>query len=392
MKKLITILATTVVIGGSITSVVPRQTKNNFVSKLNNKQAKQNNVAVSKETNADILNKLSKSNIVFNYDFWKNKKMRDYNNEVRNILVNEHILTRAEANWIEMESSQVINQGAKTYQIQFSVDYYPPEISRMINVHVVDDGLSAASIAHKLATDGEYDSGGRWVENSTYYLKPTACNQYADSNIVMQNFRNILKYDRSWQSYLNTFALQHTLLTNAPNGNNVTVTVHRDAQTASATINLVAYKAPFLNLEDQDDYDMAFDVNLTPSVIQYLADYFLANSNKTNRLGFFYQVLDDGRFNDDLYDVPYEHAEYYPWWDCLEEWMGSYGSSSDCVSQIAALQAATSGHAGEPGNLAFEEALYHQIMNSYSTTYLSVFVSWHWNKGSDYDTYTYSFW
>ena len=75
--------------------------------------------------------------------------------------------------------------------------------------------------------------------------------------------------------------------------------------------------------------------------------------------------------------------------------MGSYGSSSDCVSQIAALQAATSGHAGEPGNLVFEEALYHHVIDAlssgYCTTYLSCFVSWHWGKGSDYDTYTYSF-
>lgn len=87
--------------------------------------------------------------------------MRDYNNEVRSILINEHILNQLETNYLEMESSQVINQGAKTYQIQFSVDYYPPEISRKINVYVVDDGLSATSIAHKLATGGEYDGGGK---------------------------------------------------------------------------------------------------------------------------------------------------------------------------------------------------------------------------------------
>ena len=113
----------------------------------------------------------------------------------------------------------------------------------------------------------------------------------------MQNLRNVLKYDRQWQSYLNSFTLSHTLVTNAPNGNNVTASVYRDGQTAQATINLVAYKKPFINLEDQDDYDMLFDVQLTPIVTKYLAGYFVSHSSIASCLEYFYQIIDNGEFN-----------------------------------------------------------------------------------------------
>ena len=358
----------------------------------NNVTAYAKNITINaNETNADILNKLAHANITFNYDFWKNKKMRDYNNEVRSIIMNEHILNRLETNYLEMESSQVINQGAKTYQIEFSVDYYPPEISRTINVHVVDDGLSAASIAHKLATDGEYNSGGRWVENNTYFLKPTSCNQYADSNTVMQNFRNVLKYDKRWQSYINNFTFSHTLLTNAPNGNKVTVTVKRDAQTASSTISLVTYKTPFINLEDQDDYDMAFDVQLTPKVVDYLAGYFVSHSSIASCLGYFYQIIDDGRFNTYFTGLPEVDTSFFPWWDCLEEWMSNYGYSMDNKSHVAQFQASAS----DQSNITFGTELKNQILNSPNKDYLSMMISWHCDVEGDeatYSTYTYAFW
>ena len=172
--------------------------------------------------------------------------------------------------------------------------------------------LTAKQIANKLNTDGEYVDGGSYSANNVYFLKPTAYNQYADSNIVMQNFRHILQYDRGWQpDLLNTFTFAHTLLKDYPNGNAVQVKVKKDGQTAQAYINLVAYKCPFLNLENQDTYNITFDANLTPNVIQYLRDYFATHSNATLRLGYFYQVLDDGRFDNTFYDIPYEHAEYY---------------------------------------------------------------------------------
>lgn len=357
----------------------------------NNVTAYAKNITLNaNETNTDILNKLAHANITFNYDFWKNKKMRDYNNEVRSILINEHILNQLETNYLEMESSQVINQGAKTYQIQFSVDYYPPEISRMINVHVVDDGLSAASIAHKLATGGEYNGGGKWTENNTYFLKPTSCNQDADSNTVMQNLRNVLKYDCQWNSYLNSFTLPHTLITNAPNGNNVTASVYRDGQTAQATINLVAYKRPFINLEDQDDYDMSFDVQLTPIVTKYLAGYFVSHSSIASCLEYFYQIIDNGEFNTYYTGLPKVDTSFFLSWDILENWMDDYGYAFDNKSHVAEFQSSASSQS----NVTFGKALKHQILYGQSN-YLSMMISWHCDVDFDvatYSTYTYAFW
>ena len=256
--------------------------------------------------------------------------------------------------------------------------------------------LTAKQIANKLNTDGEYVDGGSYSANNVYFLKPTAYNQYADSNIVMQNFRDILRYDRGWDpALLNTFTFTHTLLKDYPNGNAIQVKVKKDGQTAQAYINLVAYKNPFLNLENQDTYNITFDVNLTPSVIQYLRNYFTIQSNTTLRLGYFYQVCDDGDYDTVIYDLPTVGTSFFPWWDRLETWMGDYGAWADCKSSVASCQADSStDNAYEKSNLAFENALYNQIMHAKANTYLSVQVSWQW-KGTGLEYWTnsnYHFW
>ena len=283
---------------------------------------------------------------------------------------------------------QIINNGQKQANPKFA--------QQQPNMHKTTNSLTAAAIANKLNTDGEYVDGGSYTANNVYFLKPTACNQYADSNIVMQNFRDLLRYDRRWDpALLNSFTCEHKMLKDYPNGNAVKVNVHKDGQTAQAYINLVAYQTPFFNLENQDTHNFKFDANLTPSIIQYLKTNFKAESNETLRLGFFYQVLDDGRFDNTFYDIPYEHAEYYPWWDCLEEWMGDYGSWADCKSRVASCQADSSNdNSYEKSNLAFEKVLYNQIMNAKPNTYLSVQVSWQW-KGTSLQYWTnsdYHFW
>ena len=251
-----------------------------------------------------------------------------------------------------------------------------------------ETNTTAQDIANTLHNDGEYDSGGHWVQNDTYFLKGTATNQYADSAVVMQNFRNILYYDKGqylWsQSDIQDITLPHTKLTDNPNGNNVTATVKKDGQTATATISLVAYTGSFLNLEDQDDYDLSFDVQLSPTSVAFLADYYNNGPSLGDSLGYFYQYLNDNDFNGLPSDLPSVDKWCVPYWDRLEGWMGDYGSWEDSKTAVAYEQSEYSPD--------FAKALINKVKSD-TTHWLSVQVVWYYDKDdSSYQTPTYAFW
>lgn len=349
------------------------------------------------ETTQQIATKLEKANIQFNYDYWNKKNVSSYLTVIRNILVNEKVLTKYEAsNIIGFLNPTTITKTGKT-PINFNVNDDNTQTYATANVNVVNDGLSAPAIANKLHTNGEYCDGGAWSQNDTYFLKSNTTGQYADSALVKQNLQNILKYDRGWTADLNTITLPHKILTNAGNGNNLNATVTKDGQITTTAVDLVAYNTPFLNLENQDTSNLSFDVNLTPKVISYLLSYFKnhggsSTKNQDNRVQYFYQVIDDGGF--DTSYVPYEYAHYYLSWDCLEEWMGHYGSWADCKSEIAECE----GNCGyydswKISDLKFENELYHQILNAKPNACLSVQVKWHWEgTATEYGVNSYHFW
>ena len=352
------------------------------------------------ESNQAIIQKVQKGHITFSYNYWKNKNVRDHNYEIETILVNEGILNRIEANWVEMMDSFVFNAGAKDYQVPITVDNFPPAISAKATFHLVNDGRTAQAIANDLKTFGQMGETGRWSGNNVYFLKENTTGLYADDPLVMKNFRDILKStDASvfTQAEINDITFPHVKLTNADNGNYITATVKKGNQTATVQLDIVAYNTPYFIAEGVDDLtttaDFQFAVNLTPAMITYLYNYFSSHSDESDRLGYFYQVLDDGTFNTDVTDLPYEHAEFMPWWNRLENYMDGYGRNVDTVSSIADSQSNCGTYSGYQNNLDFEKALYHQVMqNVYFGTYVSVEVSWYYGGPSDYETTSYRFW
>ena len=350
------------------------------------------------ETTKQIAAKLTKANIRFNYDYWNNKTVSSDLTLVRSILVNEKILTKYEAsNIVGFLKPVTITKAGKT-PISFNVNDNNTQTYANANLNVVEDGLSSDEIAHKLNTSGEYDSGGRWVQNDTYYLKSNAVNQYADSSTVTQNFRNILRYDNGpgfWsESDIQDITLPHNVVTDNPKGNNMNATVTKDGQTSNAAVQLVAYTSSFLNLEDQDDDDMSFDVQLSPTSVTFLADYFQTHSNIRDCLGYFYQYLDDNYFQTTTSGLPSVDKWCVPEWDRLEHWMGSYGSWVDYPSEVAAGEANPYG----PTNKTFGTAFRNKVLNSYVGDSLSVEVTWYFNSGGSrstedvYQTPYYAFW
>ena len=342
--------------------------------------------ATEGETSTQIAGKIAKANLRFNYNYWDQKTVGSYLSQVQTILANEKILTKAEAaDVIGLQSPVTITKTGKI-PISFNVNDNKSQAYANANLNVVEDGLSSDEIAQQLHTDGEYDSGGKWVQNDTYFLKGTATNQYADSAVVVQNFHNILQYDKGpdfWsQSDIQDITLPHTIVTDNPNGNNMNATVTKDGQTSTVAVQLVAYTSSFLNLEDQDDYDMSFDVQLSPTSVMFLADYFDTHSSVKECLGYFYQYLNDNDFN----ILPSVDKWCVPYWDRLEGWMGDYGSAGDYKSDVAYDECGSYGQ-------AFAKALVNKVINSYTTDWLSVEVTWYYDKDNgSYQTPYYAFW
>ena len=342
------------------------------------------------ETTNQIATKLTKANIKFNYDYWNNKNVANNLILVRSILINEHILTKYEAsNIVGFLKPVTITKAGRTL-VSFNINDNKTQTYAHANVNVVNDGLSADEIAHQLHTSGEYDSGGHWVQNDTYFLKGTAVNQDANNAIVMQNFRNILRYDNGpgfWsESDIKDITLPHCVVTDNPNGNNMNATVTKDGQTSTTVVQLVAYTSSFLNLEDQDDHDLNFNVQLSPTSVAFLANYFDTHSNMNECLRYFYQYLDDNYFS----GLPSVSKWCVPKWDRLQAWMGDYGSMWDDKSDVAYDQTIN-------GNVNFAKALINKVVNSYTTDWLSVAVGWYWGKNVaasvvEYQTPFYAFW
>ena len=90
-------------------------------------------------TNPDykVLDKMKNGHITLKYSEWKGRELKDYNYDFRQLLVKEKILTQEESNWIEANDSTVINQGPKTYIVNYGDSEWGPEAFENIPIYVV---------------------------------------------------------------------------------------------------------------------------------------------------------------------------------------------------------------------------------------------------------------
>ena len=95
------------------------------------------------ETTATIANKISKAtNIKLNYNFWNNKMLQDQLPALRTILVNDKILTKAEASVVTGINPITIKQ-AGNLSLKFDINDHNTDSNANTNVSVVNDGDSA---------------------------------------------------------------------------------------------------------------------------------------------------------------------------------------------------------------------------------------------------------
>ena len=350
------------------------------------------------ETMQQLATKLENANIKFNYDYWNGKTIQNYSSEVKSMLVNEKILTKAEVSDVGVGGSATI-QNPGQVAARFDVNDNNNEVTANVQLNVVNDGESATEIANDLHTQGQFcDDGAEWDENDTYYLKPNTTGLYADNAVVLQNLRNLLLNNGIgwWTSAaVNTITLPHVMLTNSKGGNNIHATITKDGQTADSLVDLVAYNYPFIAYEGYDEfgdnYDFDFTVNLNPTIIKDLASYFPSyKGDITKCLEYFYQVLSNGDLDTSLFPAISSH--YFQWWDYLDGWADNtpFVQTGDTVSSDICYLCTGSFH-GDPSNIKFGQALYNEIMNSKPNSYLSLSMDWY----TDYNTWKthyYRFW
>ena len=339
--------------------------------KKNGQTATASNItADATESNQAIINKILKANITLNYSYWNGKSLHDYNYPIQTLLVNEGILNRIEANWVEMENSVVINQGAKDYQVRFGVDNFPPEIWNTATFHVVDDGLSAAGLANKIA-------GG------IFYLQGYLQGQYADSGAVTQDLRQYLTYDNVYDPKFTAKDVQGITLNHVKlNGETkVQANILKDGQTSQSAVTAVTNNYPEIIAQPETANTFNGLVNLSPAVINNLQSYFKTQTDPNLRLQYFYNILDNGK-NPLLTQVT---MKYFQSWNTLETAIYGYGA---LPNHTMLRQSDTT----DQGNLHFATFLDQQIMAASSSHYLTVFFQWNYAYAATGSTFTTSKW
>ena len=321
--------------------------------------------ATTGETPAQIAAKLSKATIKFNYDWWKGKDLAANWGQIQQMIVNEHLLTKAEASDVIGISYGDFTVDAPITRGQFGLNVN--DNNTMSNatptVNVVNDGRSANEIANKI-------SGG------TFYLHGNMQGQYADSDAVNQNLRNYLANDSQLfnpsftQADANSVSLSsHVKLQS--NNSNLTTNIGKDGQTATSKINVDAHNYPEIITQDQTNATFEAVVNLPPQIVSGLKQYFSKSSkNATDKLECFYNTLDDDLMTN------HDHVgsiEYFKWSDRLEALLGSYSWSWLTAREIASIQ----GHTKDSGNKKFEEALANKLANTPNPSWLTVYFHWY---------------
>ena len=316
------------------------------------------------ETSAEIAAKLSKATIQFNYSWWKGKTFKANFNELKQIIINEQILTPVEAT--EFTNLTTVGTiGTVGEYIQNAIISGPNgTTSATIHIKVVNDGLYASEIANKI-------SGG------TFYLHGDMWAKYADSTAVTQNLDNYLANDSQLftpsftQADAKAVSLSSHVRLHSENSN-LTANIVKDGQTATSKINVDTHNYPEILTQDQSNSNFGAVVNLPPQIVNGLKQYFLtAGKTATDKLECFYNTLDDDQFDKYQY---VGNIKYFKWSDRLEALMGSYGDSFISALTTAGMQ----GDTDDSGNKKFEEALANKLANTPNPSWLTVYFHWYY--------------
>ena len=322
------------------------------------------------ETTAQIAAKIqAASNLQFNFNYWNTKAIQDSLPELRNILVNDHILTKVEASVVAGVDPITVTQVG---QINLHVNVNDQNTNSYANtkVNVVNDGDSATQIANN-------------INNLELGLKVNTAGMYADSNYVIKNFANLLvgNYGLS-PTDADYITLPHVLLKDE--NPNMSATIAKDGQITKATVDLKCDSGPYIYYYKQQAERLQAYVNLNPGFLSYLQGYFPSHNNK-HILSYFYSMLDDNQ-DDSLVNYPGPYM--IPWANRLDQNISKFGDdpSSDILGDLTDTSQTT--------NNEFADQLKSAVMNA--NGFLSVMFDWTFTdrsfKSDTYYMQSWKFW
>ena len=332
--------------------------------------------ADSGESPAMIAAKIAKTtNIGFNYEWWNKKSVQNYLPELQNILINEKILTKAEAyTTAGFASDFTINNQTGLFGIKLIVNDNNTSADAWAHINVIDDGSDAQQIANRI---NGYGLG----------LKTNTAGMYADSSYVTNNLRDLLvaNYGQNAQD-MQYVTLPHLKL--AENNPNITAQVLKDGQIAFAKVDLECKTNSYIYYYYESyDYMQAY-VNLTPPIVKNLQKYFGSSTHDLqNDLGYFYNILSNGTAT----MLPeYDGPKYLSADNRLNKNIDEYDKRWENPEFMMLKQTVMS----VSGNVNFAK----ELLENVSTTdgYLSLMFEWHWTV--DFwgiptgDTVNYFFW
>ena len=324
------------------------------------------------ETTQQIATKISTAtNVKLNYNYWNNKHTQSELSVLRTILVNEHVLTKAEVSVItSVNATKITKAGQIT--LNLTVNDYKTSSNALLHANVVNDGHSASQIANSLNGYG-------------FGLKTNTLGMYADTSYVEKNFVDLAVANYGLNiNDLNYVILPHVKL--AKDNPNTPVTVLKDGQTATAKMDLECKTGPYIYYYIVKNNDFQAYVNLNPYLVKQLQNYFPGHGHQKD-LEYFYSMLCDKNCD---YLPSYNGTLLIPWANRLNENMGPYGPGELTVGKIIKAQL----HAGKNETVKnFEEQLASAVMNS--NGYLS--VMWEWTYSDhflwyDFNTVQWKIW
>ena len=325
------------------------------------------------ETTAQIAAKLNNKDINLNLSYWNNKQITPNLNEIKNIIANEKLLTKAEASLITKTTNPITIKGWSYVPVSFV--FYDGKTTATANNHfsVNDDGVDASQIA------GE-------INNKYFGLKTNSIGQYADSNYITNNWENLISnnYGVNDQDAADTY-LPHLKL--QADNKNVPVQILKDGQTAIAHVELQCKTTPYIYYYTVNSNFLQAYVNLSADMLADLKSYF-ATCGASYVLGYFYQLLDNGQAS----GLPHCYGkDYVPSGNILEKNMKHFGSWLDDTPTILGMTQGVSNY-NDPLNAKFENNLYSQVMQAKSS--LCVIFEWEYQSqlwSTRYTTIYYSF-
>ena len=325
--------------------------------------------ASTNETTQQIANKISTAtNVKLNYNYWNNKATQSELLTLRDILVNEHVLTKAEASIVISDDRTKITKAGQII-LPLAVNDHKTTSSALLHADVVNDGNSAEQIANSLNGYG-------------FGLKTNTAGMYADTSYVVKNFVDLAVANYGLNvNDMNYVTLPHLKL--AKDNPNTPITVYKDGQTATAKMDLECKTGPYMYYYTVQNNHFQVYVNLNPYLVQQLKSYFPHHGHQ-NDLEYFYSMLDDGA-DDDL--PKYKGTNLIPWANRLDQNMGPYGSKEATAKQIIKDEA----NAGSDDTMKeFEEQLASAVQKS--NGYLSVMFKWSYSNHFVYSTYLVDAW